>query len=410
MEKNWQGLDFLRGIGIFFLIVMHTAFYYFNGLWDLDLENPPLIITIIGFLLMFAGLFAIISGAVHGIGMLRLRNLKGWPLKKIAAKKASSAAFILILAYIYFIFTGPGLSDFENRRMNNSILVEWIRSGRLTGFNLERVLYVDSLVMIGSNILLVALIWIGLMKINKLSPAFLLSLSGFIMLLSLLRLPLYPVYLEQIERANWVPAILLNWFVNKNNPIMPFLAFGLLGSWLGLLLEEKRSRRLPLLLGLILFTTGMVLYVFLPDTMLQRAIDLKWYSIMVAQLGLFILLVLGSVALFDRPGRKSSGGRLFRFICRFGSVGLTAFFWESVVAAITWRLLSLVFPRIELGIPGALLFGLGLAIGWGVVLMRWEKHRYVGTVESLYVRFVTRFGQVSSKADKLANPQEGLHP
>ena len=64
MEKNWRGLDFLRGIGIFFLLVMHSAFYYFSGLWDLDLDNPPLIITVIGFLLMFAGLFAMISGAV----------------------------------------------------------------------------------------------------------------------------------------------------------------------------------------------------------------------------------------------------------------------------------------------------------------------------------------------------------
>ncbi len=84
---------------------------------------------------------------------------------------------------------------------------------------------------------------------------------------------------------------MLIWLVNKNNPTLPFLAFGLLGSWLGLRLEEKRPSRPSAAFGRQpADRTGMVLYVFLPDTMLQRAIDLKWYSIMIAQMGLFILL------------------------------------------------------------------------------------------------------------------------
>ena len=147
MERNWQGLDFLRGLGIFGLLIMHSAFYYFGGLWELDLDNPPLIITVIGFLLMFAGLFAILSGTVHGLGMLRLWR-RGWQPGLIFRKKAVSGLFILVVAYLYFILTGPGLAEFANRRMNNSILVELIQSGRLTGTNLERVLYIDSLVMI----------------------------------------------------------------------------------------------------------------------------------------------------------------------------------------------------------------------------------------------------------------------
>lgn len=230
MDKHWVGLDFLRGIGLFFLIVMHSAFYYFSGLWDLDLENPPLIITIIGFLLMFAGMFAMISGCVHGISIQRLINQKKWTPVQILRKKAVSGAFILLTTWLYFLFTGPGLADFSARQMNNSILVELILSGRWTKFNLERLLYVDSLVMIGSNILLVSLIWMLLHQIGKLKPAVLLAVSGAVMLLSLLRLPLYPFYLEQVRQGNWLSVLLLFWLVNKNNPVLPFLAFGLLGS------------------------------------------------------------------------------------------------------------------------------------------------------------------------------------
>ena len=404
LERSWQGLDFLRGLGIFCLLILHTAFYYYSGLWDLDLENPPLIITIIGFLLMFAGLFAIISGAVHGISIHRLAHSRGWSLKRIAGKKLSSAVFILGVAYTYFIFTGPGLSEFANRRMNNSILVELIRYGRWAGFNLDRLLYVDSLVMIGCNILLVSLIWIGLLKTNRLTGPVLLGLAAAVMALSLLRLPLYLYYLDQVSQGNWGQVLLLNWLVNKNNPTLPFLAFGLLGSWLGLRLEENLSFRLPLFLGTLLLLAGVTMYIFLPDTMLQREIDLKWYSIMITQLGLFILIFLAAVTALDRNGGQKPAGKLLRFIRRFGKAGLTAFFWESVVAALAWRGLTAVAPDLQLGIGGALFFGLCSALFWGFVLMFWEKHRYVGTLEHLYSRFVTWGGEFSSKARKLQQP------
>lgn len=403
MDKNWLGLDILRGFGLFCMLVMHSAFYYYSGLWDLDMNNPPLIITVIGLLLMFAGLFAMISGAAHGIGMIRLSRDQGWRPGQIVRKKAVSAFFILVVAYLYFLFTGPGLAEFANRQMNNSILVELIRNGRLVGIDLERLFYVDSLVMIGSNILLVSLIWAVLLRFGRLKPGLLLLISAGVMTLSLLRLPLYPYYLEQFAERNWLQVLMLFWLVNKNNPVLPFLAFGLIGSWLGLRLENRLSRRGPVLLGLLCFLTGVVLYIFLPDTMLQRAIDLKWYSIMLAQLGLFILLILGAVTAFDRDsaGKGLKGAPIWRFFRRFSQGGLTAFFWESVVAALAWRLLQLIWPDLELGLAGALLYGFILALLWGFGLMLWEKAHFYGSIESIYSLIVSRLGRNSSKRDKL---------
>ena len=408
MDKNWQGLDFLRGLGIFGLLIMHSAFYYFDGLWDLDLDNPPLIITIIGFLLMFAGLFAILSGTVHGLSMLRLSR-RGWSPARIFRKKAVSGLFILVVAYLYFIFTGPGLAEFANRRMNNSILVELIQSGQLAGTNLDRVLYVDSLVMIGCNILLVSLVWLILLKTRQLKAGMLLGIAFLVMVLSLSRLWLYPIYLEQVAEQNWPAVLALFWLVNKNNPVLPYLAFGLLGSWLGIRLEDGKPRRPVFWLGLALLLTGVGLYVFLPDTMLQRSIDMKWYSIMVMQLGLFLLMILAALAALDRQpavaavqtGWSKLVGLVVRFITRFGHAGLTAFFLESIVAALVWRLLNLIVPGIRLGIGSALLFGLILALSWGFGLLFWERRHYVGSIEFLYGQIVTRFGQFSSKADTL---------
>lgn len=348
---------------------------------------------------MFAGLFAMISGSVHGISIYHLINQKNWTLAQILRKKVVSAFFILVAAWLYFIFTGPGLADFPARQMNNSILVELILTGRWAGFNQERLLYVDSLVMIGSNVLLVSIIWIFLHKLKLLRPAVLLAASFAVMILSLLRLPLYPVYLEQVRQGNWLSTILLFWLVNKNNPVLPYLAFGLLGSWTGLRLAEKRSLKPAVWLGVFLLITGLVFYVFLPDTMLQREIDLKWYSIMLTQLGLFLLLINAALAVFDR--HEKPAGLVSRFFGRFSYAGLTAFFWESIIAALIWRLLLLIVPGLKLGISGALLFGFLLALIWGFLLIIWEKYKYVGSIEYFYGLVVSRLGRFSSKADKL---------
>ena len=400
-DPYWLGIDFLRGIGVFCLVIMHSAFYYFSGLWDLDLESPPLIITVIGFLLMFAGLFGMISGLVHGISVFRLHHDRKWPLRKILKKKLVTAIFILGTAYIYFTFTGPGLADFSQHRMDNSILVELIRTGLWPGFSVDRLLYIDSLVMIGINIVLVSLIWVGLIRMRRLNQKFLLLISGLVLLVSLLRIPLYAIYLESLSDGKWGCVLLLNAWVNKNNPIFPFLAFGLFGSWLGLRLEQGLSHKLPSILGWILLAAGTGLYLILPDTMLERAIDLKWYSIMIMQLGLFLLLILAAVSVFDLHKSKLRKNKLTGFFIRFGQAGLTAFFWESVVAALFWRLLKALDPAIHLNIPAAIFFGFCLALAWGAILMAWEKVQYKGSIEYLYACAVSRIGGFSSKAGKL---------
>ena len=78
-SKRFVGIDFLRGIGIFVVLILHTAFYSFDGIFDVDFSNPPLMITIIGLLLMFAGIFAMVSGFAHTTQILsRIESRNHW--------------------------------------------------------------------------------------------------------------------------------------------------------------------------------------------------------------------------------------------------------------------------------------------------------------------------------------------
>ena len=404
MRKNWEGLDVLRGIGIFVLLVMHSAFYYFDGLYDLDLNNPPLIVTLIGLMLMFAGVFAMISGLVHTHQFLRKSQDKMYTHALSMKHNVRSGIFILIIAYLYFIITGPGVVNMAERSMNNSILVELVTSGQLIGTNLERVLYIDSLVMIGMNILLLGLFFRFQHRFKITHPSFYLISALVFFALSLIRIPLYNLYLEALDAQNWSVVLPLNWLVNKNNPVFPYLSFALFGSWIATLLNTytfKDVSRRVLPVGFVLFVLGVVLYITLPDTMLERAIDPVWFALMMAQNGLFMLLILLVLKVYDFNQNKKRNP-VSLFFKRFGVAGLSAFFIESVIAAIVFSILRFLIPSLSFSIPQALLFGLALALMWGVVLIVWEKAQYKYGIEYIYTLFLKPTGG-SMKADKLSS-------
>jgi hypothetical protein len=436
MRKQYVGLDILRGLGIFILIWMHSAFYYFDGLYDLDLNNPPAIVTVIGLLLMFAGVFAMVSGTVHTYQFYRKTEIQGYSNASLLKYNTVSGLLILAVAYMYFIFTGPGLAQMELRSMNNSILVDAIRNGIYKGFNLERILYVDSLVMLGINILLIGLVFLLIQKCSgmgefkksegerdyftnmefldkvheKTAKLFLISGLGFFAL-SLLRVPLYQIYITALDQDQYGKVLLLNWLVNKNNPIMPYLSFALIGGWIATLLvigNWKRIVKLVMPVAVVLFIIGVVLYIKLPDTMLERSIDFKWFAIMTAQLGLFMMLMLLVLRVFDFGKDKENIlehkklTRFPKFFYRFGVAGLTPFFLESLVSAIVFRKLSFFMPGLSFDIKESLIYGFCLAIMWGLLLMLWEKKEYKYGIEYFYVRILRKLGS-SAKEEKLSS-------
>ena len=378
MNKNYNGLDVLRGFGLFILVMMHSAFYHFSGLYDLDLNNPPLLVTVIGLLLMFAGLFAMISGLVHTLQYERKINDYKLSPKQVFSYVLKSFGWMMLIAYLYFNITGPGIVNFAGRTMDESVLVHLINTGTLILPSLDRFLYIDSLVMIAMNILLVGGLYLLLNKTfkNKNRSWLLLGLTLVFFALSLARIPLYNVYLEGRDTLNWSIIIPLNWLVNKNNPILPYFSFGLMGMWLAFMILEK-DKQFTLktsIVGTLLLVIGVYLYITLPDTMLERAIDPVWFAIMMAQLGLFSLMIMGVLNWFDFGKHKP--GFIARFFGRYSKGGLSVFFVESILSATIMSTLRALNMAPTLDILGALLFGFILTLFWGTVLILWEKKQY----------------------------------
>lgn len=408
MKKHYFSLDFLRGLGIFMVLVLHTAFYFYKDIYDIDLDNPSLIITLIGFLLMFAGLFAMVSGISHTISYL---NHMDNPTENRTKHMVMSGILLLVIAYLYFIFTGPGIILFETRDMDESLFVSLINQGSFQALTLTRILYVDSLVMLGMNVILLGVLF-KLIKKHLKNPKitnYLFIGSTIFMILSYVRIPLYNIYLTALDNNQYGLLLLLNWFVAKNNPILPFFAFALFGAWIGVMiyhLDFKAMKKRMLIVSISYLVIGVIGYILAPETMLERAIDPTWYFIMVIQIGLFTMMILFAYQVYDRKDKKKNLVSIF--LSRFGVAGLTVFFIESVVSALLFKFINLFFD-FSLGIPGAILYGLFLALLWGVVLYFWQKKQYKYGIEWMHSSLLSRFGSSSKLLKLKGEPDDSIH-
>jgi peptidoglycan/LPS O-acetylase OafA/YrhL len=386
--------DVLRGVGILGVLFLHFSLYNYAGVLDLDMSDPPVVIKVIGFALMWASLFAVISGAVlvWSVDGRLAGGSGGAAARSVLRRKLAGGGLVLAAAYLYFLVLGPGIFDFTAKTVDRSLLVGLAVEGRALPPSPQRWLYVDSLVMIGLNLLILAGPVTALLRRGRPDRLFgtTVVLALAFLGLGLVRIPLYAVY-EDLARQGSPLVFPFNFLVNKNNPLLPFLGFGCLGAAIGCALRLRAAwpRRLMAVLGAGLLVGGAVSYVLLPDTMLKRSIDETWFCIMLIQAGFLTLVVLAGGTLGLRAWRRRGGragnptGNLVR---EFGRVSLSVFLAEPVMSALGGQLLGALAPGWNASIAGTLAVGLGYLAFWVGLLLLWRRAGYRFGLEWFFAR------------------------
>jgi hypothetical protein len=156
--------------------------------------------------------------------------------------------------------------------------------------------------------------------------------------------------------------------------------------------------------SLIWLAAGVVGYLTLPDTMLERSVDEMWYFIIVGQVGLFVLLVIAAWRLWDsrakpKPELMAARSGLLR-LC--GAASLTIFTLETPVRSLYALLWDALFPGWSANIPVVLIFAAPMTLLWIGVIRLWLAARFVGSVEWLVGRIYSALGRPSSKEEAFA--------
>lgn len=407
--RRYISLDVLRGIGILGVVYLHSSLFHYGDIMNVDFDNPPPVVTVIGLLLMWGGLFAVISGAANGSMMYgRFVDGKSSP-DRVLRGAAATGLFILLLHYVYFLFLGPALLDLETGDHSMSVLAGFIRHGAWRLPRADRVFYSTALSMVGWNVILVGVVLYFLLRNGghqkpKRNYAIMAALGMAVVVVSLIRIPLYPLSQQAIERGNYPLAFLLGFTVNKNDPVLPYFGFGLFGAMIGVALARGESHRKIReyfgLTGVGWLAAGVIGLMLLPDTMLERAVDAFWFFLIVVQLGLFILLVVALLWLLDFCPEEKRWRRagLLRWVRRFGMVSLSVFMLETPLSGVLARLADAVFPGWNMSMNVTFMFAAFNVVIWLGLVKLWEVYDFRYSFEWIFVNSLERLaGRRSAK-------------
>ncbi len=129
MNKRIDSLDFLRGISLILVVFFHTSVYNYANIHKIDFNNPPIIVVLISFLVLWGGLLIFYSGIVNAI-------MFSGRIEKLGNLKHANFLFVaggiyIIIHYILNIFLGRWNVDFVNNQPDMTVVANSIRNMKL---------------------------------------------------------------------------------------------------------------------------------------------------------------------------------------------------------------------------------------------------------------------------------------
>jgi hypothetical protein len=248
----------------------------------------------------------------------------------------------------------------------------------------------------------------GKVRSGPRTPLLLAAAGSVLVLASWIRIPLYPVVEQAVKKPDLLTAFMGSALINKNDPLLPYLGFALIGAAMGHAFSQPvPRRRLWLsagLFALVWLAAGVIGYIALPDTMLERSVDEMWFAIIVMQVGLFSFILLFLWRFTDaRSGVERAPRDRVGLISLCGRLSLTIFIWETPIRSLYAMLWDRVFPGWSGNIPVVLLFGLSMALVWMAAVRLWNQARFIGSVEWMVGRIYSALGRPSAKEEALAS-------
>jgi hypothetical protein len=402
--------DVLRGLAIGGMVFLHNGAFHLASLAE-ALKSPPWWLVAFGFLLLWAGLFGVVSGAANATATLRRLQraslAPGQPWRypsSLMSGALQTFAILFVLHWVWTLAVGNSAvtKDPGDPTLRVTMLLGLIYYGFVPRIHPQNWVFASALWMIGSNVLLssLALRWFYRRQPphehDGLSRYLLLLAACVLLATPVLRALLYAPMMYLVEQggvaiAAAVPLALL---VNDPNPVFPFFAYGLMGAVAGVSLVRNEPR-VPLYRslgwsGVVLVLLGGVGLGALGGVVLadREGIwghgPIYFTSLSYVLLGLFAWLLIGLLALLD-PGPASARApwrpRALGPMLRFGRSSLTIFLLEGVVGMLLRVLLDALAPGWNVPLGNVLAFGLGNVLLWYVILVLWERVDYRYSME-----------------------------
>jgi len=398
--KRWYGIDILRGIGIFGVILLHGIISNYAHLDELDLDNLPPLFMILYLVDFWGGIYALISGTVNIYAIYRhsistkdkLNNEKddGYQWKYLF----KYGVILLLLHFLYHYALGPTYHDFETKIHKYALIPGLLTKGWGYSVPIQRMVLGSSLSMIALNLLALGLLAFWLFKNNpkqklKRNKRIFLILGSIFIIFAFFQIPLSQIHTDLIEAENYFLALILGLFVGYPYPFFPFFGYGCIGAYLALILADKptkKSLRRQLWLMLPFMIIGIIAFM-LPNEFYEKfhLLDEIFMSYIMVNINiaLFILFLFLAIRIADFSNMRSkriegeNPSKFIQFFIFFGQHSLIIFLLETIVRELIAYGLTALFPGWNDSVLNCFIFGGCLVIMWiGIVIlfsrMKWS--------------------------------------
>ncbi len=399
---RYHSLDLLRGIALIFIILFHTSVYNFANIHKIDLSNPPILIVLISFLILWGGLIILYSGFSNTLVLARrieeTPGFKPFGMMMVAGFLFIATHFLLILVL------GRWSVDFVNNQPDMTSVASSIRSGSIKFPSSAKLFEGSALSTIGINLIVLSPLTYALLKNGGIAKelrnySLLLTGGSVIMILSYIRIDLYPAFQDAIDQGRTVPALAGSFLLANPYPLIPYLAYGFFGSAVALMFYNQRMK----LMGRLLIPVSIVfiLYGVVGALNYDKTIstpDFFWYFKTQAELGIFLLLMVTVIPGFRNQNRIRSKVPV---ILWFSRLSLTIYLLETLLSEILGQGVALFLPNWNQSINGCLIFGALNVMIWAGILAIWRRIDFRYSLEYFWVKMFRRFGKESTKLDEL---------
>ncbi|NCS32442.1 hypothetical protein GW793_03025 [bacterium] len=397
---RFESLDMLRGVALMFIILFHSSIYNYANIDKIDFDNPPIVVVLMSFMALWGGIFIIYSTVV--MTHMFLKRMPTFSQKMLIKYSLIAGAIYLFFHYILNILLGRWNTDFVNNQPDMTAIASTLRNMHLTFPHITKYFEGSSLSTIALNLILLSFVLYFLLKNNGIQKTkrnyTILTLSGIIiMLLSFVRVLLYPFFTQAMETNNYVLATFYSFTIANPYPLLPYFAYGIFGVLIGMMLVNNHTNLLKkfiLPLGILFIAYGIGGMMQFDKTISTP--DYFWYFKTNFELGVFILLLISSVLILE-PRKKFM--KSMSVITWFSRISLTIYMLETATSELMRIALLGIYPNWNQTINGCLLFGALNIILWIVILSVWKRNSFKYSLEYFWVKFFNRVGKQSTKMD-----------
>jgi hypothetical protein len=426
--KRVQTFDFIRALATIGLVILHSLYYQWTGVTDVDPlpgeALPSFDVQFLSYIIYLAGLFFMISGAVQAMTILNKAKSKKYSEKlsenKFLFRYCSGGALMGVVLLIY---------HFAYNLLFNPLSGQFIlllkEGASLEALNTEEFYQIlfhrDAPSILGLNFIFVSIVAFllfrngGWQKRKRNLIILAIIATSILVLTPFVRFWLFEPGVEALKNQQWLLMNFLTSLYDIYFPVFPYTGFALYGMMMGIILTEESPKKLYkkifIPFGLLYFIIGLILlatqfgglYFGLaqypnPDASLFDIYDLELVRdgmyfrtfLNYNQLGLAFLAFYGFFHIFDFVSAEKKERRIYRnrAIFRLGNISLTVFIIEGVVRLLWGHVFTWIYPTWNDSLYVTFAFGVFNVVFWIFLAWHWSKINYVGSLEWIMIKLV----------------------